>query len=599
MLPWLIGALATIGVLAIATLVALSRRSWFAVHSSMLFVGMFVASGILATLAARYPLRSVAGSYGRYDGLETLVVEAALFALASQLVVAPERLRALTAIIVLSSAVVAGHALTAALAAGAVTEDVEGATFHGIWRASGILGNANALGALLALVLPMAACLCVSGSRPSRVACGLATLVLTAALVMTLSRSAWLAAVLGVGLLFAIRVLSAARIPAVIGVVSLAGVASWVLFPIHAAAVWSRITDLGLVRDSLGFRLELWRAGIQVATQHPLTGFGFSSFPLVFTPAWIDPSAVIDKPHQFLIETSVNQGVGGVIAVVGIFVSVVTGLLRRCDAVARGIAVGLLAYVLVIQFNFETLPTSLLFWGVSGAATGAWLARHASVGRGAIRIAVGCLVALTILAGGEGTRQALADAIAGAGVKAADGGCFARAIPLLESASAMAPERAEYALLLSWTAKGARDADRSARAQKLADAVAPQPWVVAPRLPDGTDCNPRATTLAPLLTPTQRPSPAGDSGRRGRTSLSAETGAVQPLPHHRTCVLNFARWPGHKTLPRRRHVAASTGEAGTPRTSRNANGRATSITSQIASAFVGSRRSTRSGTANR
>src|SRR5262249_38632820 len=130
---------------------------------------------------------AIFGTYARYDGLLTTVTYAALFWLAVQVIDGPGEARMLLRVL-LASAFVASLLALAQVAYDSLTQGV-------LVPAYGTLGQKNTLGGFLAMTLPLAAYELVDArSWNARIAWGNVLVVIATTLVLTFSRSAWLAA---------------------------------------------------------------------------------------------------------------------------------------------------------------------------------------------------------------------------------------------------------------------------------------------------------------------------------------------------------------------------------------------------------------------
>src|SRR5438132_9572330 len=145
----------------------------------------FVVSALLATFFAYDRNVALFGTYARYDGLLTIVTYAALFWLSVQSLQGADDARAVFRVLLASGYLVAALAIIASV----LDSTAQGT----LVPAFGTLGQQNVLGAFLALLCPLAYRELVDASAWSTRLIALNALaMLGIALVLTLSRSAWL-----------------------------------------------------------------------------------------------------------------------------------------------------------------------------------------------------------------------------------------------------------------------------------------------------------------------------------------------------------------------------------------------------------------------
>jgi O-antigen ligase len=159
----------------------------------------------------------------------------------------------------------------------------------------GPVGYANALGILVAVSLVLAVGFLLEPVGPSaRVALLAAAGVSAAALLLTSSRGAWLATVVGLLALGALRARSRAGVA--IGVTALLGVCA--------------VAAVAAPSISMGDRPAYWRAAASDASAHPLMGSGAGSFDdywLVHRPI----PAYVQDAHSLYLEAAAELGVVG------------------------------------------------------------------------------------------------------------------------------------------------------------------------------------------------------------------------------------------------------------------------------------------------
>ena len=154
--------------------------------------------------------------------------------------------------------------------------------------AGGGFGNPQLVAAILVILLPFGAALCLRGTSDLQRSLGLGFLGAgIPVLFLTQSRSGWAAA--AVSLAVMVRVLPPREgllarhrvVPTLLTLALLAGVFAWG-FPEAVRQVGSRASTLQapLSDASLQWRFRLWSAALEMAGQRPVLGWGPGSFPL-------------------------------------------------------------------------------------------------------------------------------------------------------------------------------------------------------------------------------------------------------------------------------------------------------------------------------
>lgn len=309
-------------------------------------------AAIVATLFSISPFLSFVGSYGRYESLLTRLSYLALFAGAAWLARTPAARRwTLTAFV-----------------AGCVVASLE-AIFEAATgyppRPDGNLGQANLLGALLAMAIPIVCSRVLRSPLWS-----VALIPLVAGAVVSSSRSGWLGAIAGAALLLPLVATSNRR-----RVLLLAGAAGALAIVLGAIA-FSPLASLN--GDTGAARLHVWRDSLPLIAARPLTGYGEDTLGLVLgryqTGDW-EPGATFDRVHQSELDLLAAQGVLGFAACTWLFgVWVVTCWRRAWSRSARAepelvaVLAAWAGYLVAVQLNFDWVPATGPLWLLAGVA---------------------------------------------------------------------------------------------------------------------------------------------------------------------------------------------------------------------------------------
>ncbi|HEY7199414.1 MAG TPA: O-antigen ligase family protein [Candidatus Dormibacteraeota bacterium] len=427
-----------------------------------------VSAAISTALAVNVNL-ALFGAYYRYEGLITIVSYTLLFRLSAQALdrdAAWSVARALLLGGYLASLLAIAQSLVGgAMVAGSAAETAR--TFGGVLRASSTFGNAAALSAFLAMLLPLAVHeLLRARSGTERIIGANVAVVLGLALALTYSRAAWLGAALGVAVAAGPAIvrtrrtalLAAAAAAAVVG--GLVALAAAHALPAWAAAVLSRVATLADPAEGSGAsRLHIWHDTLALVAARPWVGWGPDTFGLVYqrfqTGDWT-PGFLIDKAHSDVLQVAATQGLLGVAAYVGLLAAVVVAWWRgRARPGAAALIGAWLAYVLPLQVGFSWLPgaapawlllaVAVVVWGRDAPGRPAEVAPARAPGVRRLALGTGAAAALTALLAASAALPLAADARFRAALLASARGDRAGALSAIEDARRLAPEQGVYA----------------------------------------------------------------------------------------------------------------------------------------------------------
>ena len=344
---------------------------------------------------------SFAGSYSRYESLPVRLGYLGLLVVAVWLLREPRSRGWVVPAFVFGTAVGCLEAL------GQVALQVG-------FRPDGNLGNANLLGAFIAMASPLAI---ARGWRGGRfiVAWWLAAAVMAGGLIATTSRSGALGATAGglTLLVFALKGRSAV----------LAAVASTAAMLAALAVVM--VSPLRLLNDDPApLRLHLWQDAMRMISARPLTGWGQDATGLAFgrflSGDW-SPGVTFDRVHSGPLDLAATQGLLG-LATSGVVLAILLrGAWRsRFSGDVGALTAACAGYTVWVLFNFDWAPATGAFWLLAGTAWSAiravesdaltTSASEAPTTPGPVLWRTGAAVALALLAIGLGAFPILADA---------------------------------------------------------------------------------------------------------------------------------------------------------------------------------------------
>lgn len=367
------------------------RRRWI-VTAPELALWAFVLATLVSSWTTVNARLTIFGGPGRYEGLLTIGACLALYFVGVHFFGTRTGLRRLVTWTAAAGSVVVVYGIlqlyVPPLFAGeAFMREWYGGL--GIPRISSTVGGPIVVGGYLAFMLPLLLALAIGSSSSMRyvwlaVAC---LSILTVAL--TLTRAAWLAAVIGLSISAAAmgppmwrrhRMITAAMAAA--AALSATILVTVVATPgqIGARVATSVVTESG----SLAQRLYIWEHTLGLIRDRPLLGWGLETLREVF-PYDRDSlvrhfglrPVIIDRAHNDILQTAVSIGVPGTLAYVTVWVLIITSaarLLRRGGEEPRLLIAGWLgavaAYVVQAQFSFSTVAITPLVWLLAGAACG-------------------------------------------------------------------------------------------------------------------------------------------------------------------------------------------------------------------------------------
>jgi putative inorganic carbon (hco3(-)) transporter len=323
---------------------------------------LFLAAALASLLVTEYPVLSV-------RELRALVLEPVLF---FWLLAVLRRERSV-------QLAVLGFCLSAAvLALAAIGQDllgVGGTTAEGVRRAQAWYPSPNHLALALGRALPFALALALAGPRPVRPGGWVGVAATGGALLLTFSTGGWLGG--AAALVAVLLALGRRRLGLVLGGLALAGLAA-----ASGLALLGALPErLNPLRQTGGFRLELWSSTVEMIRDHPLLGVGLDNFAYLYQQVYLHEGAAaepnLSHPHNWLLHVWVELGLAGLVAFVWLLVRFgrrARASLARPDQrwlVAGGL--GALADMLVhglVDNSYFLVDLAFLFWLILATAFG-------------------------------------------------------------------------------------------------------------------------------------------------------------------------------------------------------------------------------------
>lgn len=320
-------------------------------RSAMVF---FLAAQFVSVVGSGRPLSSLL-EFGRLTSVGVM------FIVLDRLVTNGMLRRRVMAAVFLSSVVPLGAALISTLQGNQLVE-----TKGGLSRVTSVFNQSNGFSRYLMLLIIMGAALYRHCSPQVRLPLALALGGSTVCLLLTYTRSAWFATVVGV------VVVGGLQNRAVVAAVFVTGLVAAVAVP----SVSGRLADLGEDPSNLGtdsgnsllWRLDYWSEILPLANENPVTGIG-----LKMTQFSTDEAK---QPHNDFVRAYVETGFVGLLSYVILLVAfartAIQALRRTSHGIDRGIAVGfagcVASFVLVSAVSNVISSVVILWYFVAFAA---------------------------------------------------------------------------------------------------------------------------------------------------------------------------------------------------------------------------------------
>ena len=249
-------------------------------------------------------------------------------------------------------------------------------------RVAGALGHPGLLGSFLLVAIPVLVLRSIEAIRRSRrIAWGLVAGLAGVALVLSRSRSAWLAAALvfpAVVLLAVPRRRWLPWLPAIGVAVALA------VSLLSEGPIASRLASTSKSDPTVASRLEMWRASLSIAAESPILGGGTGAFarrfPALRSPDYpvVQPNRnVFDElPHSEYLTLLAEEGILGLAATLLLVGLVLVPALRSIARERRPEATALVASAAAFLVDQASSVSSrspavaLFFWGSLGLLAG-------------------------------------------------------------------------------------------------------------------------------------------------------------------------------------------------------------------------------------
>ena len=350
---------------------------------------IFISLVAISALSGVTPGNSLIGGYGRFEGFLAYLVYAVLYFSASGTDWSNAQFRWFLRTLAGTASAVSLYALVQAAGLdplGWVRPEFE------VGRAFSTFGNPIIMASFLALTIPISLYLAVDAEEWER-RLGRVSLALTsAAMVVSLTRAGWIAAIVGVIAYFWIS--GSARKALVAGLAALVLIA---LAVAGSVALWPQSEVAQAItarRGSVTERAHILEISFRAASKRPIFGVGPGNFRAAFSPldtrersSLVGGAKLLDNAHNYPLHLAVTLGWPATLAFL-VWVGLIIGgalsvnpVKRKADPVAA-LSAGAVAFLVSMLFTVSAVGTGAVFWIYLGLIRSRLKGRSAGVPRG-------------------------------------------------------------------------------------------------------------------------------------------------------------------------------------------------------------------------
>jgi len=367
------------------------RPKWHATPPELALWASLVP--VLASSAVSVdPRTSFLGALGRYEGLLTVCAYVALYFVGVHFFGSRRGVQSLAVSVTVAAAVAIGYGAVQVFvppqfAGEAIVTEWYGGV--GIPRIGSTLGGPIVFGGYLAFTLPIICALAALSQNRIRFVWLAVALVAVIDTALTLTRAAWVASLIGMGIFIAATGPKTGVKRSVVagGLTAAILVSALILTTVVAtpSQIRSRITtSIDTGAGSLAQHVYIWEHVWRLIRERPLLGWGLDTLGSVFpydreslVRVFGRRPVTVDRAHNDLLQIAVSIGIPGALAYASFWALMVAAgvrLWRRqagCPRLlAAAVAGGLAAYLVQAQFSFSTVAFTPVVWLIAGAVCG-------------------------------------------------------------------------------------------------------------------------------------------------------------------------------------------------------------------------------------
>lgn len=348
---------------------------------------------ILAGLSSIFSINSwisLLGHYNRYEGLFTFFNYALIYLLAAQVFSEKKYLNELSLVILIVAYIVAGYGILQFFGIdpliGMLSKNFEAK------RIFSTLGNPDFLGGYLAMLLPIALTRFIDiETRNFYLIHGLGAILIGTALLLTFTRGAWLAAIVG---LFYLAYRRRRFIKSHLGRFGMIAIVFLVIFiaVFLLTSNYSSSVNLGnriksavqLSTGSMATRVQTWKSALKMIQSHPLLGFGPDTFRYPFqryeTLAYAKAGAgsnLTNNAHNYPLHLAAGVGLPAAV-IFFVFIFWLLYIIIKADinnenesnTLYQGLSAGIVAYMVYLLAGISVVGGTATFALILGALVG-------------------------------------------------------------------------------------------------------------------------------------------------------------------------------------------------------------------------------------
>jgi len=337
----------------------------------------------LATLLSTHPRTSLEGTYLRYDGFYSYLIYIALFFIATQHLSHENRLENFAKLSILAATVVSIYGIAQRFG---IDPMPWGYFVFEAERSFSTLGNPILLGGYLSLMLPISlGILLGSKSTDEKIIYSASATVIALCLIMTMSRAAWLGAILALSMVALILI---KRRGAGIRIIftpaaALVTVLSLAIISVGIPDLAGRLTSIFSIGGSMGSRLLMWKSALSMIADRPLFGFGPDALGLAFSKyesielARIAPLEIQDNVHNAFLQLAATSGIPALLAFLAVISLLFFKTIRNLkeggvSPLAVGLFGGVIAFITQSVTGVTGIAASTFLWLGMGSLAATW-----------------------------------------------------------------------------------------------------------------------------------------------------------------------------------------------------------------------------------
>lgn len=221
----------------------------------------------------------------------------------------------------------------------------------------------NDLAGYLLIVIPLALHMSLlAQTRLTRLLFAFASVLMLLSLIMTQSRSSWVACALSLGLwlFWQRKQLTGRFLPWLVGGASLFVVGGLIWKGPVLATRFQSVFSLSILQENgTAWRLELLQGALRIFKDFPITGSGPNTFATIF-PAYLQqPGYFSINPHNYYLQILAETGIVGTLGLLFFLFALFRQIYKNRNPLMAGVLAGLMASLIHIAFDIDWSVTAI------------------------------------------------------------------------------------------------------------------------------------------------------------------------------------------------------------------------------------------------